>query len=114
MCSVYDVAPLQLLDDNHSELWYDTTKIRNRITWKRFSDIHLGFTNSLGLTPRGDKPTCDSSAVSWRHIRAAIPSVVKTLEQIFVARNSGLSLCSHSTVLGMDDKQLRYATRYYK
>lgn len=39
---------------------------------------------------------------------------VVTLELIFAARTASLALCPHSTILGMDDEQLRHATRYYK
>ena len=43
-----------------------------------------------------------------------MPAVATTVEQTVSAANDALTFCPQSSILGIDDDQLQYASQYYR
>ena len=109
MCSIYDIHPSELLGSSNPSSWYISTEIRKRISLLTFKTIRSGLKKSLGLSPRDSRSAVGPPSLSWRNCCADVPAVATTVEQTVSAANAALTFCPQSSILGIDNDQLRYA-----
>ncbi|KAI0565242.1 hypothetical protein FGB62_20g02 [Gracilaria domingensis] len=111
MCGVYDASPAEILDRNIHKIRYETQEIRSRISFQKFKDIRKGLTTSLGNENKAQEGI---STLQWINKRFDIPASLNVLEQAVACVSSDICLRPGTGVLGLDDDQLRFASRYHK
>ncbi|KAI0565572.1 hypothetical protein FGB62_17g08 [Gracilaria domingensis] len=111
MCDVYDCSPSELLQESEHEQWYETQEIRRSISFRRFKAMRHSYTSCLGTVGEGKKGISSSQ---WTNLRLDIPAALNVLEQAVASISSEVCLRPGTTILGLDDDQLRFASRYHK
>ncbi|KAI0560770.1 hypothetical protein FGB62_100g318 [Gracilaria domingensis] len=89
---VYDCSPSELLSGGEYEGWYEIEEIRRRISFDQFKNIRYELTSCLG-------PDFDMR---------------KELSQLPMGKQTDICIRPGTTILGVDDDHLRFASRYHK